>query len=309
MSAQFAQATINVLDSTLLVAGTTTLTVATKVYTFVSGSPVGDQIQIAATDPLTAANIAIRVSTDTATTLCLASAALDVVTLTANTAGTAGNSIVLSETAIPTALTVVAFSGGAGSTLVSKEDVKRYLKQLGDFAGTDYDTLLDTICPRVQDTIELYLGFTFDNAYTSATTKTVYGSGTPWLTLPPHELGSITLVTVEGGTGAITGYAEESDGSALYFTGYAPYSGGWGPTRYVVTANWGYGDWPDSVKEVAVELAANIFTESKTGHFSDVQGVNGAGGDVAVGYSKALTARQKLVLDMVKRKYRPLVIA
>lgn len=195
--------------------------------------------------------------------------------------------------------------------LVTKEQVKTRLKQLGDLGGTAYDALLDEICLKVEDIVELYLGFTFDG-YGAASTRVVYGAGTPWLPLPPHELGSVTLVHPESDTSEtdIEGYAEEADGTALYFTGYNPYGGrGWLPIRYVVTAEWGYGDWPLPVKEVGLELACNIFTESKTGHYSDIQGVTGEGGSVAVGYTGALTKRQKMVLDMTKRKYQPLMVA
>lgn len=189
--------------------------------------------------------------------------------------------------------------------LITKTDVKLVLTQIG--SDTAYDSLLDAICTRVQAIIELYLGFTFA-AYTSATTKVVYGNGTPWLPLPPFEPGSVTSVVVEVASGtpaAITGWAEEGTGSSLYITGNPPYSGGWRENvRYVVTADWGLGPtWPDALKEVAVELAANIFEESKTGHFSDIKGVQGEGGAVAVGYEGALTKRQRLILNKIKQQY------
>jgi hypothetical protein len=196
--------------------------------------------------------------------------------------------------------------------LVTVADVLEVLDQV-DQGNGEYDVLLADLCARAQDTVELYLGFTFDG-YTTATTAVVYGKGTPWLTLPPHEAGSITHVTIEpasGGTASdITGWAEQSDGS-IYLLGYAPDGRGWYPmTRYVVTANFGYGtDWPEAVRQVGIELVINMFKERTKGMFSDVIGVDTDGGTTAVGYTRAWTNRQKDILDRTKRKYRGLVIA
>ena len=303
-----ATGTINVLDATALVAGVTTLTVGGKTYTFVATSPTSSQIEIGATDPLTAANIAIRVTTDTLTTLCTASAYLDVVTLTANTEGTAGNLITLSETALPTALTVTAFAGGYATTLVTRDDVKERLNQLE--GSSAHDDLIDTICAEVEDAITLYLGFSFDG-YTDETTLVAIGNGTPWLVLPPHEQGSITTVTVTGDTTdtAITGWTEQPDGT-LYLDNYYPTGRyGWNVNRFTVTGNFGYGEWPAALKRVAIEMAVNAFRERDKGHFSDVVGVEGAGGDVAVGYKGAWLKSHKAIMDLTKRKYMGVLIA
>lgn len=198
------------------------------------------------------------------------------------------------------------------ASLVTVADVLEYLDQVDNLGTGEYDVLLDDLCTKVQDIIELYLGFTFDG-YSSATTAVVYGKGTPWLTLPPHEAGSVTTVAREVPSGStaspITGWAEETDGS-LYLTGYAPDGRGWYPaTRYVVTGNFGYGGWPEAVKKVAIELVINAFKERTKGMFSDVIGVEGAGGDIAVGYKGALTKQQKMILDKVRRKYTLRLVA
>lgn len=296
-----ATALITVVDRSLLVDGVTTLTVGGRVYTFRTSGGLDTDIVIGASNNLAAANIAIKVAEDTAFTLSTASALLTAVTLTANTGGAAGNDIPLSTTAVPGALTVTPFAGGADSNLVTKEDVKLYLDQITD---TTHDDLLDTICVRVEDIVKWKMGFIFDD-YTDETTKIVHGSGTSWLVLPPHEAGSITSLVSEGSTSEITGWVEDEDGH-LFLTP----SGAWGragyPSRYTVTANWGYGDWPEAVKEVAVEIAVNIFRERDKGAFSDVIGVEGNGA-IAVGYAKALTGRQKMILDMIRRKYHPAV--
>ncbi len=194
------------------------------------------------------------------------------------------------------------------ATLIVKADVKLFLDQI----GTEYDSLLDVICTEVQDMIELDLGFTF-GGYTSATTVTAYGNGTPWLILPPHQAGTITSVYAEphsGGTGTnIVGWAEQPNGN-LYFSGYYPGGYGFGPYRYTVTGNFGYGTaWPAAVKEVATEVAVNIFKERTKGAFSDVIGVEGSGGEVVAAYKGAFTKRQRYVLDMTRRKYKPMMVA
>lgn len=190
--------------------------------------------------------------------------------------------------------------------LVTRDDVKLRLEQLADTA--EHDTLLDAICTEIEDVITLYLGFSFAG-YGTPTTKTVYGTGTPYLMLPPHEPASITLVVSEGSTSALTGYVEDEDGT-LYFTGYPPYSGyGWYQgQRYTVTAEWGYGDPPDSIKKVAIEMACAAFRERDKAYSSDVIGVEGAGG-MAIGYKGALLKQHKMILDLTKRRYLGLQIA
>jgi hypothetical protein len=118
-SAIAATAQITILDNSAIQDGVDTLTVGGVTYTFVSGSASPTEIRIEATDALTAANIAIRISTDVLTTFCTGSASLADVALTAATAGTTGNSISLSSTALTSTLTVTAFSGGLAATSTS----------------------------------------------------------------------------------------------------------------------------------------------------------------------------------------------
>jgi hypothetical protein len=191
------------------------------------------------------------------------------------------------------------------AALVTTSDVKLYLDQV---AGTSaYDTLLADLCTKVQDMVELYLGFTFAD-YTSATTFIAYGKGTPWLSLPPHQIGTVTSVLPEVPVGAsaqqVPNWVEQPDGD-LYLQSWWPEQRGFYPQRYVVTANWGYGAWPPSVKEVGVEVVINLFKEREKGGFTDIIGVEGAGG-IAVGYRHAWTNRQKEILDLIRNKYRAL---
>ena len=199
------------------------------------------------------------------------------------------------------------------ATLVTPALMRQYLTQLA-IAGTDsaLDATLEQICQRAESTVNLDLGFTFAAYPATATAATAYGNGTPWLMLPAHQAGSVTTVALESTTPltaqAITGWAEEPDGS-LYITAVPPYyGGGWYRNRYTVTAKWGYGPAPQAVTEVALELAINIWRERDKGMFSDVIGVEG-GNAVAVGYAHAWTNRQKAILNKVKQQYRGLVVA
>ena len=92
-----------------------TISVGSKVYTVVASGATGDQINAGATATDYADNIAAKVTTDTASTLCTAintGADLD---FTANSVGTAGNSITLSTT--DPNLTLGTFSGGTSVTI------------------------------------------------------------------------------------------------------------------------------------------------------------------------------------------------
>lgn len=88
-----------------------TLTVGGKTYTFVSGTAGANQISVDNGFSGICDDTAAIINTDTATTLCTAiSDSNEFVDLTANTPGTAGNSITLSTTSGTIALT--SFHGG-----------------------------------------------------------------------------------------------------------------------------------------------------------------------------------------------------
>ena len=85
---QLAEKAVKTITVSSNPAANDTLVVGGKTYTFVTGTPSTDQIQIGADAAATATNIATQISTDTATTLCTATAASEVVTATANNTGT-----------------------------------------------------------------------------------------------------------------------------------------------------------------------------------------------------------------------------
>jgi hypothetical protein len=102
-----------------------TLMVGGKVYSFVSGDPGIDDIQSSVSLNTTAQNILARINADTLTTLCLATRNNATLILTANTAGTAGNSIDLEPDGVR--ITSTPFSGGAAE--VTEDDISRLLDE------------------------------------------------------------------------------------------------------------------------------------------------------------------------------------
>lgn len=195
---------------------------------------------------------------------------------------------------------------------IAPSDIVEYLKQLQPLGSlSDDDVLLLTkLGLRSTAIIDRFLGFAFTDHTEEPTDKIVTGWGTSFLMLPPHLAGSITAVEYEDGTVIpVADYTEQEDGSLYLDNTYGywyPYGGslrpGWGFHRYTVTAKWGVGPVPEDVKEVALELAVNLWREKDKGHFSDVVGVEG-GGAIAVGYTKALTNRQQMILDLVRSQY------
>lgn len=87
-----------------------TTVVGGKTYTWKASPTLSTHIQIGDDIPDSCANLANKINTDTATTLCTAVPHSSTVTLTANTAGSAGNSITLTTDGVR--LTDANFSGG-----------------------------------------------------------------------------------------------------------------------------------------------------------------------------------------------------
>jgi hypothetical protein len=197
------------------------------------------------------------------------------------------------------------------ATVITPTDIRTYLDQVAAAPlGVVSDVLLQAVCDRAESTVNEALGFSFGPYPDTATTRIAYGTGTPWLSLEPHQVGSVTTVVINGASQELGGWTEDTDGN-LYLTGAAPF-GGYGffenvsnwarSSRYTVTAKYGYGPAPDSIKQVMLEVAINLFKERDRGMFSDVIGVDG-GGAVAVGYKRAFTNRQMYVIDAVRRRY------
>ena len=173
--------------------------------------------------------------------------------------------------------------------------LRMYLTQVPSTA--EMEAKLGTILARATGFVRTYLRHAIgDPAFELAdygldSTKIVTAYGGYYLSLPPHSIGSVSLVEYQTSTNPTTWatitdeWNEESDGR-LYR------GGGWGevydqPLRYRVTAQWGYGSVPPEIEEITLELAVNIWVSSARGGFAEV--INNAGQS----YLQAVTGLSK----------------
>lgn len=179
-------------------------------------------------------------------------------------------------------------------TYASVAELREYLKQV----ASESEPVLLAVLERAHAIINDYLGFEFQGYTLGA--KDVRSTGGQYLLVPVYEAGSITEVALVTGRGTsaetvtpVTGWVEEEDGTL-----YLDY--GWLDGWYRVTANFGYGDVPQSVVEVELEIAVNVWQSREAGSFAAVLGAEGQG---TVSYSRALTWAQRSVLDAVRARY------
>ncbi len=142
---------------------------------------------------------------------------------------------------------------------------------------------------------------TFDwTSYGAASTKIVRSYGGEYLTLPPHQAASATLVEAVAATNP-TSYTTVADEWTEDADGRLYRPGGWlAHQRYRVTAVWGYGPTvPDQAVEVVLELAINIWRSRDKGGFSEMVGVEGGGAIRAV---TGLTKQQQATLENLRNE-------
>lgn len=177
--------------------------------------------------------------------------------------------------------------------------LRTYLPQVA--TGATNDAILQAVLNRAYDIVNGALGFTFAAWASAVSTKDVMAVTGPWLLLPGHKAASTTLVKLISGRGTmsesletITGWVEEEDGRIYNYDG-------WRLDRwYRVSAIWGYGPAPDSIIEVELECAVNIWRGRDASSWqSDV----GAGGDGAVSFNRALTWAQRSIIDSIRTRY------
>ena len=180
------------------------------------------------------------------------------------------------------------------------DEFKAYLKQLSGVV--DAPTLADIqdVLDRATDVLDLALGFSFAAYGASATARDARAPGGDVWDIAPHEVESIESVyevrrkaTSYESTSEIDDFEELADGRLFRGAGWVP--GVW----YRITAKWGYGPAPPAIVEVTLELAVNIWRSRDRGQFSDVIGVEGGG---AVGYQRALTNQQRMIIDQVRMR-------
>lgn len=162
------------------------------------------------------------------------------------------------------------------------------------------DALLGVMLDRATDIVDMALGFSYV-AYGAATEKDVRAVGGQYLELPAYELGSITAIYRVSGKGTDSEDAtDEVDEYDALDDGRLYANGGWAAgVWYRITAEWGYGTPPDSIVQVTLEVAVNLWRGKDRGLYSDVIGVEGGG---AVGYQRALTNQQRMIIAGARTK-------
>ena len=196
-------------------------------------------------------------------------------------------------------------------TYGSIEMLRGMLPQVQDTVTND--ALLGVLLDRASLAVQGYMGFEFCGYSEAGTDRDVQPErGGAWLRLPLHRVGSVTAVAVLIGRYsadevelpvAAADWQEETDGEHAgdLYCGAGWTAGQW----YRVTGEWGYGDAPADVVGVTLEVAVNLWRGRDRGMFSDVVGVEGGG---AVGYSRALTNFQRMVLDDAHRRVFGVVV-
>jgi hypothetical protein len=135
-------------------------------------------------------------------------------------------------------------------------------------------------------------------AWGAASTKVLRSYGGDYLTLPPHQAGSVTLVERQTTTSPIAYEAVVDTWAAEGVRLYRPSR--WGIDRYRVTAVWGYGpDVPEAIEEVVLELAVNLWRARDSGGYVTSIGADGQGSTrVVAGLNKL---QQQIVQDVADR--------
>jgi hypothetical protein len=171
--------------------------------------------------------------------------------------------------------------------------LRTYLPQVP--AGVEIDAELLGILETATDVVIGAMGFTFAG-YASAASRSwsSYG-GETILQLPYHQDGTLTALAHDSTAIDSTDYEAEADSHIHLYR-----SSGWSAGRYTATAAWGYGDPPDSIVQVTMEVAVNLWRGRDRGMYTDVIGVEGGG---AVGYQRSMTNQQRMVLEHVRRRY------
>ena len=177
-------------------------------------------------------------------------------------------------------------------------------------AGATMDAVLQNMLDKATEIVDGRLGFGFA-AYGAASVRDVQlraGNRLTWpyLELPAHQAGSVTLVQLVGARATtteqlttVTDWIEEESGGPL--GGWLYRSAYWSAGFYRVTAKWGYGPAPESLVGIVYELAVNLFGTRESRQA--VSGFLGVAGDGAVAYTRGLTERQRMVVDDTRRKY------
>jgi hypothetical protein len=196
------------------------------------------------------------------------------------------------------AIRIVADSGGVTTGYVTVPDLRFMLSQVEQSVATDI--WFAQIIAAAERIVNDALGFTFADYGVTPTTKRVRAEKSRYLKLPPYKYGSITSIVKVNGvtpeTTQVTDWEETEDKFHLYRDAYWTQN-----QRYEVTAIWGYGPAPESIKQLVKELSVNIWRSSDKGLFTEIIGADGGG---QIRYIGGLNTQQRMVVTNVRAKFR-----
>jgi len=186
--------------------------------------------------------------------------------------------------------------------------LRQYLTQVK--AGAENDLLLQAILDRAHAFVNGELTFEFDGYQAAATTRDVRSQGGYVLRPPAYEAGSLTAIAAvyDRGTSYETTDTVDDWMAEEDLRPYQVYrDSGWTYDRwYRLTACWGYGAAPNSVVEVELEAAINLWRGRDAAVWQAETGVEGAG---ATPLNRALSWPQRDVLNAVRAQYLGVVHA
>jgi len=186
--------------------------------------------------------------------------------------------------------------------------LRQYLTQVK--AGAENDLLLQAILDRAHAIVNDTLGFAFAGYGAAAATRDVRSQGGYVLRPQAYEAGTLTAIAAvyDRGTSYETTDTVEDWLAEEEFRPYQVYrNAGWTYDRwYRLTACWGYGAAPNSVVEVELEAAINLWRGRDAAVWQAETGVEGAG---AIPLNRALSWPQRDVLNAVRAQYLGVVHA
>lgn len=147
----------------------------------------------------------------------------------------------------------------------------------------------------------------------TATARWVESAGGAYIKLPPHQQGTVTVLTYGSTVVDTAAYFETEQGNIRLTpsVGYnwpwcrsVPSGWGWVMGMFQVSAKWGYGPPPESMTELCIEIAVTIRKNRDSGMF---QQVLGADDGASLRYVGGLNSTQRAMIQNIKSKYQGLV--
>jgi hypothetical protein len=192
------------------------------------------------------------------------------------------------------------------TTYASVDQFRSYFPQAE--AGDAVDAAIFDALTRATGFANEVLGFSFfgqGESWPAASVKKVFSEESQWLKLPAYQEGSITSLTLNGSSSAVSDWEEAWEHGRYYLFRENRWSG----QRYAVTAQWGYGPPPPAVVEIVLEVAVNIWKGRDRGMFQEIAapGASGGasgGGVAAIRFIGGMDKRQITVLDLERRRHR-----